>query len=199
MYELYCINLIDRSDKLESLKKNIKENNFKCKLIVIEAIKHNKGEIGCGLSHQKIIKLAQEKKLEKIIVIEDDCLFNEKSFELFEKCLKDLPNDFDIFLGGISSGKPIKKITNNLCKLKKFSASHFIIYNKTVFNKVLEYKKGNIDIFLSNKIDTDNLNVYCSYPFIATQSICYSDIKKKVKNYNSFFEKSLKKVEKVFI
>ena len=199
MYELYCINLIDRSDKLESLKKNIKENNFKCKLIVIEAIKHNKGEIGCGLSHQKIIKLAQKKNLEKIIVLEDDCLFNDKSYELFEKCMKQLPKDFDIFLGGISGGEPEKKITNNICKLKSFTATQFIIYSKSIYNKILEYKKGNIDVYISNLIKKNNLNVYCSYPFISTQLTCYSDIKKKIKNYDRYFEKSLKKVEKVFI
>ena len=44
--DIYCINLKERTDRLEKIKKNVKninKNNF-INLIVIDAIKHKKGE-----------------------------------------------------------------------------------------------------------------------------------------------------------
>ena len=45
----------------------------------LEGEKRKSGSLGCGLSHLKAINLAKENKMESILVIEDDCVFNENS------------------------------------------------------------------------------------------------------------------------
>jgi len=192
---MYCINLPERSDKLLKLKQNINDTKFDCKLIVVEAINHEIGEIGCGLSHQKVIRMAKQMQLNKVLIVEDDCLFHNDSFDLFEQCMNELPADFDIFLGGIHSGYPEKRVSKHICKLKSFTATHFIIYSQSAYKTVLNYRRGNIDTFLSNQRD---LNIYCSYPFIATQSVGFSDIKQATKDYSSHFELTLQNIKTVF-
>lgn len=191
--ELYCINLQERPDKLQKLQQNIENTQFDCKLNVVEGIKHKNGEIGCGLSHQKIIRQAQQKHMDKILVLEDDCLFHNESYELFQQCMQELPVDFDIFVGGVHSCRPVKKISNHLCQLQTFTATHFILYNHTAYSTILEYTHGNIDYFLSHQ----NLKIYCSYPFIATQATCFSDIKQTMKNYTDDFQVASTKISRV--
>lgn len=188
MNNIYCINLKHRVDRLEALKANIKKFNIDCKLNVVEAIKKKDGRLGCGLSHLKIIKMAKQNNWDKVIVIEDDCEFNVNSNETFSKSMKDLPEDCDIFLGGVSKLRVKQKINNtDLFELKKFNGTHFIMYNKSVYDKVLEYKQGDIDRVLSVMIKTHAIKIYTCNPMIAIQVDGVSDILGKYMNHTRKF------------
>ena len=69
MFDIYVINLEERTDRWDNITKIFKNFN----LIKLNAIKHKKGAIGCFLSHQECLKIAKLKKLQNIFVIEDDC------------------------------------------------------------------------------------------------------------------------------
>ena len=71
-------------------------------------------------------KEAKQKKLDKILVIEDDAKFTENSYQIYLDCLNQLPNDWDILSGGLSwvGYNPIK-VSKNLVKIGDFSAAHF--------------------------------------------------------------------------
>ena len=77
----------------------------------MEAIRHQNGAIGCFLSYKKCIRIAKEKNMKYIIILEDDCL----PMNNFENRLKNLlsylesNNDWDIFLGGV---KKCNKVFN---------------------------------------------------------------------------------------
>ena len=61
MFDIYCINLEERKDRLTNIKKVFKDFN----IIRVDAIKRKRGHIVCFLSHQKCIKIAKEKKIKK--------------------------------------------------------------------------------------------------------------------------------------
>ena len=180
---------------MKSFRINKVEYDFEGELIRIDAIKHKRGNIGCGLSHQKIIKLAKEKKIEKILVVEDDCLFNSNSFKHFLNCMKELPENWDILTGGVSwflnERLSLKRVSKNLVKLSDFAASHFMLYNSTSYNKILEWKQNrHIDRYMGHLSRNKGLNVYCSTPFIARQISDYSDVKEKKVNFTNHFNRS---------
>ena len=90
-----------------------------------------------------------------------------------------------------------KKITNNLFKVKKFSGTNFILYNKSSYKHVLKWERGHIDFYLSSLSNNNTLNTYITYPFVGKTSPDYSDIKKKKTNYMpkfNYYENKLKKL-----
>jgi len=59
--------------------------------------KENKSIIRCGLSHYAVLKNAQIRNYKHILIFEDDIVFM-KNIETIEKCLDNMPNDYDIIL-----------------------------------------------------------------------------------------------------
>jgi GR25 family glycosyltransferase involved in LPS biosynthesis len=45
-----------------------------------KAIKNEIGCIGCSMSHLKLLQIAKEKKLDYIVIVEDDIQFMRKSW-----------------------------------------------------------------------------------------------------------------------
>ena len=193
-FDIYCINLKDREDRWRHIRINKTEMDFEGEIIRMDAIKHKKGFVGCGLSHQKAIKIAKEKKLDKILVIEDDCLFKNGSFEHFLNCIEQLPEDWDVLTGGVSwflhDRRTVKRVSKNLVKLSDFAASHFFLYKSSSYNKILQWQKDrHIDRYMGSLCRSKKLNVYCSTPFIARQIADFSDVKQKEVNFNGHFNR----------
>ena len=89
--DIYVINLKERADRYAKIKTKF---NFKSiNLIFIEAIKNENGAIGCFLSHKKCIQYAKTSNMDKIIVIEDDCLPIGNDFE--KRLLDIFPPELD--------------------------------------------------------------------------------------------------------
>ena len=83
--QIYYINLKHRTDRKEHIENEIKkiDPNLQ-KTTRIEAIKHEQGGIGCGISHIKVLEDAIEKNYHNIIVLEDDFKFTVKTNIFFE-------------------------------------------------------------------------------------------------------------------
>jgi hypothetical protein len=180
MLDIYVINLEERKDRLEHIKKYFSEYN----IIPVEAIKHIEGYKGCFLSHKKCIQIAKEKNLKKIIVIEDDCLPLDNFSERLENIIKFLEsyNNWDLLIGGgfhicpfHIQGK-INMSTENLYKINGGYCMHFVIYNYTSYDYFLEQD-------ISRPIDhtwQNNLQCIVPVPFIATQLDNFSDISNSI-------------------
>jgi GR25 family glycosyltransferase involved in LPS biosynthesis len=180
MYDIYVINLEERKDRLEHIKKYFSEYN----IIRVEAIKHIEGYKGCFLSHKKCIQIAKEKKLKYIIVVEDDCLPLDNFLARLENIIKFLEsyNNWDLLRGGgfhicpfHIQGK-INTSTDNLYKTNGGYCTHFIIYNNTSYDYFLEQD-------ISRPIDhiwQNNLQCIVPIPFIATQIDDFSDISNSI-------------------
>jgi hypothetical protein len=180
MYDIYVINLEERRDRLEHIKKNFPNYN----IIPVNAIKHAEGYKGCFLSHKKCIQIAKEKNLKYIIVIEDDCLPLGNFSTRLENILGFLEsyNNWDLLIGGgfhicpfHIQGK-IETSIENLYKINGGYCMHFVIYNNTSYDYFLEQD-------ISRPIDhvwQNNLQCIVPIPFIATQIDDFSNISNSI-------------------
>ena len=188
--DFYVINLKERDDRLKDIKNEFYNYNLK----IINAEKNIEGWKGCFESHKKCIKHAIENKIDYIIVLEDDCIKTEyfdKKIKIILEYLKNNKNKWDIFLGGVTSvydniEKEYLDKDIGLIYLNYSKTSHFIIYNSSCYNIMLN---KNINIPIDKSIWLENkLKIVSIIPFIAKQKIDYSSIEKKNVNYNSRFE-----------
>lgn len=193
MLDIYVINIKEREDRFNSIKQKFAQYK-NINIIQIDAIKHEKGVIGCFLSHKKCIQFAKDNSMKNIIVIEDDCeiidpeTFEEKIINL-KKYLDD-NDDWYIFLGGVfhlTYLNLVKKVDNNLYQINSGYCTHFIIYNHKSYDTFLnaDETKSPIDHIWQNKFPA-----LIIIPFIATQSDSYSNI-------NNSFESSYRRRIKI--
>jgi hypothetical protein len=215
MLDIFVINLSERMDRFERIKKDF--NHPHINLIRIEAIKKNPGWIGLYETNKMILKKAIDEKLDNILIIEDDCKLDYNVNEFFD-IFKNIKNwldsnsdKWDIFNGGLNTNSFEPEFNKNIFFLNKIKAGNkkayfmqlknavwactqFIYINKNSFQKIyndLELKCW--DIFLNK------YNALFSYPLLTTQYSCYSNIEKRNVNYDVYFNKTKVKIKYLII
>ena len=148
----------------------------------------NKGELGLVHSTIKILEESLDKKYKKILIIEDDCLFNENINEI-DTYLDKLPNDWDfVYFGGnhnIHVNSPYPKIVNDkIVKVHNTFATHCIMIHERIIEILInELKKFEYPVDIVYQKLQDKYNFYCFNPLVATQMIGFSDIQNTNVNY----------------
>lgn len=206
MLDIFVINLSERMDRFERIKKDF--NHPHINLIRIEAIKKNPGWIGLYETNKMILKKAIDEKLDNILIIEDDCklLYNSDEFYNIFLNLKEWLNKnndkWDIYNGGANINNCGLEFNKNLFFISKiktgntktflfnvnkalWKCTQFIYINKNSFQKIF----NNLD-FRCWDIFLNKFNVLLSYPYLTTQYSSYSDIEKREVNYEVHFDKS---------
>jgi len=149
------------------------------------------GNFGLILSNIEILKIAKEDNLNNILIIEDDCDFNDKIIEI-NSYLNKLPDDWDMFyLGGnhnIGWGDtlPPYEINDKIVKLHNTFTTHFVAVKSKMFEVLLEELATfsyPIDVIYT-KIQK-KYNVYCTKDMVASQKEGYSNIENKFVNYSN--------------
>ena len=200
--KIYCINLIERNDRYEHIKKISNEYNMNINFYRTERNK-NSGEEGCFYSHISVIKDAFKNNYDNIIILEDDL----QPFNITQKRINDVVNfikhnDFDIFYIGICPD--IRKNENIIFDKKskiysiKSLGAHAYILNKKSIKKFynISYEGTAIDVYYNNNC----FKSYGIYPSLFYQFGFTSDIThgfnvhnkispKLIKNYTTFMEK----------
>lgn len=197
-----CINLPRRADrKIDFINQCKKYNLGKFEFfnaidgnIANNTFKISNGSFGLILSNIEIIKKAKEDNLNNILIIEDDCSFNDK-IKIIDEYFKILPEDWDMFyIGGNHNigwnGTPEPThINEKIIKLHYTFTTHFVAINSKIFDVVIEELSR-----FSNPIDViyteiqKKYNVYCTKDIIATQKEGYSDIENKFVNYSNIIK-----------
>jgi len=203
--DVYVINLDNRPDRLQNIV-----NYFSDYLTLyrISAIKHDDGAKGCALSHISIIKMAKEKNLPTVLILEDDCMPTE-SFYLWPQIKQWLDNNkdkWDLYVGGNSyyawndnnTIKPLCKLDSIKLYRTKAQSSHFYYWNSTAYDSYLELENeldngGIADLWANNQ----NFKIISSVPFIAVQSKDYSNIENRNIDYSNYFNSSEKKIDSI--
>jgi len=149
------------------------------------------GEVGVMLSNLEIIKNAKENNLENILIIEDDCVFEEDMVSKFDFLYKEVPNDWDmIYFGGNhnlhwTNGIPNNIINDNVIKINHSFAIHCVAIKSHLFDEIIEMistYSQQIDVMYCSL--QKKYNVYSFYPAIAKQDVDFSDIQNKIVDYN---------------
>ena len=168
-------------------------------------LKYRLGSLGCMLSHIEIMKIALQRKYEKILILEDDIQFkflNGQSFEsifknFIEKELMNIPYDF-LYLGGIHSLDKLTQVTKHIHKTTATGTTSSYILNKRAMNLILTHitsTVNEIDIFYKKLQNLDVLNIYTIIPCMVIQKPDYSNIIQKNVAYifDNINEKNKKK------
>jgi GR25 family glycosyltransferase involved in LPS biosynthesis len=197
--KVYCINLDRRPDRLENFKKEVNKFNlgeferFSAydgkQLNLTNEYNLKPGEIGIIKSNLDIIKDAKKNNYKTILIIEDDCVFNDEIIN-FENYFKLLPNDWDmLYMGGNHNThmgvKPPLKINDKVVKLHSTYSAHFIGIKSSVFDQIevlLERGQQPLDVeyVTLQKI----FNCYSFTPALTSQLVNFSDIQESTTDYN---------------
>ena len=198
---VYYINLNYRIDRKDRFLKEMKKINFpENKIKRFDAIKNNRGEIGCSRSHIEILKEFINSNNNNCIIFEDDFIFNvnPEIVKLTFKKLFDNNVDYDIIMlsGNIYNYNNTKY--NFLNKVNDGQTASGYLLSKKFAQKLLDnYIEGEkllsshdrnyyyiyaIDQYWK-KLQPNN-KWYIFNPILGKQNESYSDIEKKYVNYN---------------
>jgi glycosyl transferase, family 25 len=178
------INLKDRTDRKKTCEETLNKLFSKDKIIRLDAIKHEKGYIGCALSHLKCLELAIENNWKNVLIVEDDILWTKDSIDIFIKLIKNpydviilggtfiYYNPFNYYLYSCSSTNSYivnKKYLKTLYKFWNSKMNHLIKNNYTIDQswKELQWKDNwkivYPPIFIQRESESDILNCKVNY------------------------------------
>jgi glycosyl transferase family 25 len=192
------INLDTRPDRKEHIQKEFNKlgiNNFER----FKAIQLENGALGCSMSHLKCIENAKKNNYEFIMVCEDDIEFTMP--QLFLKQLSTFWNsniDWDVILIAGNNMIPYKPINNTCIQVYNCqTTTGYIVRNQYYDILINNYKEGikklmkeptnnnyKIDKYWFKLQQQDNW--FLIIPLSVVQKEDYSDIEKKVTNFQSY-------------
>jgi hypothetical protein len=177
------INLPERTDRLELVKKELAGIEF----ILMPGVSNIKPMVGIGQAHINAVLIAKQNEWPSVLIIEDDLSLRKGSIPYLEEALKNVPEDWEILLGGIYEGR-LKKVNDYWASVGEFCGLHFYIVNSNAYDKVLTYDfKHHIDRWMN--LRGERLKCYVLNKFVATQWDGFSDNIKKESKYSDKLKK----------
>jgi glycosyl transferase family 25 len=186
------INLAHRTDRKEEVEAELLKVFPSEKIVRFDAIKHEKGGIGCTLSHAAVLEMAIENNWKNVLIVEDDLQWTsfEKGVEILEKLVK---NTFDVILlsgHGVSYNKQTYKLNIAYAQTAILVNNH---YFQTLMNNYKEgveilktnYNNGNYrgDRYWNRLQKRDNW--YIVMPQMCMQRPSFSDIERRHVDYTN--------------
>jgi GR25 family glycosyltransferase involved in LPS biosynthesis len=186
MTTVYCINLLTRPDRWKQIQNEY--TKFADNLERIEGIEGNSKK-GCYLSHIKAIELGKSLNLPEILVLQDDAIFYDDSKVRWNNAIKEVPDDWDLILGGVHFAKPIKRISKNVIQVGDFSGLHCGLYKlNDKIEQIRKWEKGAFDRSIGKLAEQKLLNIYCIVPFVSIQSPGFSNLQHRHSDYTHHFK-----------
>jgi GR25 family glycosyltransferase involved in LPS biosynthesis len=144
------------------------------------------GELGCHLSHLRILEMAQKKNYECILIFEDDVEFHRNFKLLFPKYMKQVPEGWDLlYFGGNHSEDP-QPVSKNILRVTNTKCAHAYAVHKRMYQPLIDGLikcDVMVDVYYSQV--QRNFNCYTFYPHIAWQHPGKSYIRQELVNYVS--------------
>lgn len=172
--KIYCISLKKRTDRRKHITEMMAKHGLEFEFF--DAIENKNGTLGCFDSHVEVLKLAREKGLDKVMIMEDDCEFI-RDFELPE-----FPDNWEmLFLGG-AVNMIYDRYNKDWYQVSTWYA-HCYLVKSSLFDELIETAerlrgKKAIDEVYCEDIHYQHYT-YIIYPLLAQQYDNYSDIEQK--------------------
>lgn len=194
---MIVINLEERVDRWTKIS-----DQFRSLGIEIErfnAVRHDIGWIGCGLSHQECVRNAINEPW--LLVLEDDCEITDAFSANFHHLLEVLSSDiqgWELLNGGptMPNRDPARPfiLRERLFYVHGF-ALHFALYNRWGYSKVLcwnPWRHRQIDVYYHElgKLPTPSFRTIASVDHLAVQYSSLSDIENRNVDYTMLFRQS---------
>lgn len=180
----------DRLIPLENHLKDVGWNDYE----IFDATKLSDGKLGLIVSATHLLKKLISENIDCALILEDDMRFIVDSpKEIIDKCLEQAGEDFDlIYLGCNLWQTHIHKHADNLLKVDDVYGLHSVIYSKSGMKKVLKAINEMLvtiplDVLIKDKVLCDG-NSFCSFPTLTKQIESYSNIEKKIINWDKVLQ-----------
>ena len=152
-FKIYCINLYEREDKYNYVKKEF--DKFDLNVHFIRNFKHELGgKYGCFDSHIQCLKDAQKNNLDVCLIFEDDIKLNENCKKIINNCLNFIKKNKNVDIinaNGHGSLYIDKYYSNNIYSGKAYGAD-CIFLTKKIINKILKKQQ----IYICKKLHYDS-------------------------------------------
>ena len=197
--KIYYINLDHRTDRLESIRKEIKMIDPGLeKSERISAIRRKIGIIGCGESHVKTLKKAYDEGHETVLIFEDDFKFKmeiNKIKEVLTNFVKSHP-DYNIFCLGRNLMKGLKLPSGFIEILECQTTSCYMVKRKFIPELIKVFQESVDELNSGSTTKKSALDIkwkilqkpggkfYTSIEPLGIQMKSYSDIENKIVFYN---------------
>ncbi len=218
--EAYVLNLDSRPERWRAIQKEFKGSPMK--LHRVSAIPNANGAYGNFQSFLKLFRLAKQRGLDSILILEDDCLPRKdwiRRWPEIQKWLDAHPEEWDIYSGGAWGGNstvqglselfglgpdPIATVGSNTLFKYPFLTlgAHWLYVPKRSYMRMLD-TFSNLSVLptLDKRLGMDLLNgiffrTVSSYPFIAYQRSSFSNIDKEIVSKKSFIQESESRVRR---
>ena len=193
---IYYINLESRTDRKTHMIEQFKLLGWEGNQV--SAVQMTDGRVGCTLSHIKCLKMAIEKNLDYIVILEDDIHFLTPQVFLknLEICWNTLTN-WDVILIAGNNANTYTIINDSCVKIKNTQTTTGYIVKNHYFLILLENMKEGLNLLLKNPqfhrqyaidkywfILQEKHNWYLITPLTVTQLSGYSDIEERETNYS---------------
>lgn len=198
---VYVINLKERTERYEHIKQQfLGKDEFVVEIIQSE--KNVRGNVGLWENIVHIVRTAQNKEEDIIILCEDDHIFtqdyNKKNF--IQSILNSYEQNVQVISGGTSGGFSfVIPVDKNRYWVNHFWGLQFTVIFSSFFNDILNYIFL-IDDTADDVISSLTVNKMVIYPFISIQKdFGYSDV--TLKNHinenwvDKLFQKSQETLE----
>ena len=193
---IFYINLESRPDRNARFLMEMKKLGLSA--VRFNAIKHNYGAVGCSLSHLALLKYAKLHNLDHILILEDDITFLTPDIfiDSLNKFL-DSGINFDVLLFAGNNMGPHEKIGDYCAKIKKCQTTTGYLVNQPYYDTLIENIEEGVtrlqnDLLNLNEFAIDQYwnrlqlvdNWYLIIPLTVTQRPDYSNIERRITNYN---------------
>lgn len=192
------INLDSRPDRNEHVKKELDKIGVK-NPERFKAIKLENGALGCSMSHLKCVETAKKNNYDSVFICEDDIEFLDPRFFLKQvQTFLDSDIKWDVVIVAGNNMIPYTPINNCCIKVFRCQTTTGYIVKNTYYDKLIQNYKDGIQRLLKEptnnefkidkywfKLQRDD-NWYLIIPLTVVQKEDYSDIEKKVTNFQKY-------------
>jgi len=200
--EGYYINLSHRTDRKEHMEQLKQTYTFFKNIERMEAVVNKRGIIGCSLSHIKCLNELLKRNKECYLIMEDDfCILNEDNFNGFIREFDKIKNDtnWDVITLTPRGDTIVKNYNQGFHKIINNQTATGYIVKHNFIKRLLEVYKQGVEQLMRDEDPNKWVNDQCWKPlqlesnFIYYENIyggqlpCYSDLEKRVVDYNERF------------
>ena len=143
-----CINLDRRPERWKKVEEQFARHGITSvvrspgvdglKLHLPPAWPYSPGHYGCLQSHLAVLRAARKNRVPNILILEDDCVFDEEFNQKFPHYMKQVPRAWDmLLLGGKHYQEPIK-VSDNVVRLRETYLTHAYALNHSIIDALIE-------------------------------------------------------------
>ena len=165
----YVISLPERTERRSHIQQQFAQRE-EFDVTIVDAIRHEKGNLGLWLGIRNIIQLAMDNDDDVVIICEDDHQFTPAyTKEMFlETIIKAHELGVEMLCGGIGGFGTTIPVTEHTWWINSFMCTQFMVLYRSLFSRILS-EPYDEDIVVEDLYSSITSNKLTFFPFISVQ------------------------------